>query len=145
MIKLSSLTAADRAELNARVEREVFEQQVACCEEYPQGAAEFKELTYHGTPGIWYVYDDEGVSYVRDFLRDGNAMLELIEQMCSLGYRYVMRGNFEGNGQHWAAFDHQEWADANPLYQSGSCDSEQLAVVLAALQAMKGEQECISG
>lgn len=63
------------------------------------------------------------------------AAWEVVEKLMAYGYRYVMRGNFEGNGLHWCGFDHQEWADMNPLFQSPPCVSLPLAICRAALKA----------
>ncbi|MDD5722688.1 MAG: hypothetical protein PHY29_02985 [Syntrophales bacterium] len=64
---------------------------------------------------------------------DLSAAWMVVEKMMSLGYRYVMRSNFEGNGLHWCGFDHQEWAYRNPLHQSELCKSLPHAICLAAL------------
>ena len=68
---------------------------------------------------------------------DISAAWMVVEKMMKLGYRYVLRGNFEGNGLHWCGFDQQEWADLNPLWQCKPCDSLPVAICRAALLAME--------
>ena len=86
----------------------------------------------------------------KDFHYEGNSMVptpsyssdmssafKIIEKMMKLGYRYVLRGNFEGNGLHWCGFDQQEWADLNPLWQCKPCKSLPVAICRSALLAME--------
>lgn len=68
-----------------------------------------------------------------DFSRNMSYAFSVIEKLMSMGYRYVARGNFAGNRLHFAAFDHQDWADPNPLYKSNLCKSLPLAICQAAL------------
>jgi hypothetical protein len=67
---------------------------------------------------------------------DISAAFEVVEKMMSLGYRYVMRGNYEGNGLHWVGFDLQEWADCNPPWQSPIVKSLPEAICKASLIAV---------
>jgi hypothetical protein len=64
--------------------------------------------------------------------------------MMSLSYRYNLRGNFEGDRLHVAAFDNQDWADSNPLWKSGYCKTLphaiSVAALLARLDAMDGKR-----
>lgn len=68
------------------------------------------------------------------------AAMQVVEKMMELGFRYVMRGNFENNGLHHAAFDHADWADANPLYQSPLGKSLPEAICRAALIALDSKK-----
>ena len=77
---------------------------------------------------------------IPDYSRGIAAAWLVVEKIMSMGYRYAMRGNFDGDGLHWAAFDHQAWADANPLFQSPMCHSLPLAICYAALIAILKEK-----
>ena len=84
--------------------------------------------------------------YLRTFVQpyyssDISAAWMVVEKMMKLGYRYVLRGNFEGNGLHWCGFDQQEWADLNPLWQCKPCKSLPVAICRAALLAMEDSDE----
>ena len=61
---------------------------------------------------------------------------EVVEKMMAKGYNYTIRGNFEGNGKHWCGFDHQNWADSNPIFQSPLCNTLPMAICKAALIAV---------
>jgi hypothetical protein len=77
---------------------------------------------------------------IPDYSRDMSYAFAVAEKLMSMGYRYVMRGNFEGNGLHWAGFDYQEWADQNPPFQSPLCKSLPEAICKAALIAVLKER-----
>lgn len=78
---------------------------------------------------------------IPNYSTDISAAWEVVEKMMNKKYRYVFRGNFEGDGLHWAAFDQQEWADSNPPWQSNLCESLPLAICRAALLAVREEGE----
>jgi len=73
-------------------------------------------------------------SYSEAYSMEASWMV--VEKMMAKGYNYTIRGNFEGNGKHWCGFDHQEWADSNPLFKSPLCDTLPLAICKAALIAI---------
>lgn len=80
---------------------------------------------------------------ISSYSQDIEAAWEVVEKMMSKEYRYVLKGNFRGNGKHWCGFDNQEWVDHNPLFQSPLCDTLPLAICKAALIAItqdKGEE-----
>jgi hypothetical protein len=98
----------------------------------------------------WCKKDFDGDHYVRGnphfshYSTEISAAWEVVEKIMSMGYRYVFRGNFEGNGLHSVGFDEQDWADNNPLYKSQLCSSLPLAICKAALVAVmskRGELE----
>ncbi len=62
----------------------------------------------------------------------------VIEAMHEKGWRYLMLKGFQaGNHRHYAAFDQQEWYDANPPWFAWA-DSLPTAVARAALKALEG-------
>jgi hypothetical protein len=63
----------------------------------------------------------------------------VVEKMMELKYRYVCRGDFEGNGLHWVGFDQEEWADPDPLLQSPMTKTLPEAIVKAALMTIINE------
>lgn len=81
--------------------------------------------------------DERETESAEPYSTDIAAAMEVVEKMMSLGYRYVMRGNFRNNQLHHAAFDHAEWADENPLYQSRLERALPEAICRAALAAIE--------
>jgi hypothetical protein len=69
--------------------------------------------------------------------QDINLAWQVVRALMQKGYRYVLRGNFEGDGKHSAAFDDQDWADSNPLFRSWGSDSLPTAICRAALKATR--------
>ena len=74
---------------------------------------------------------------ISNYSTDIAAAMQVVNKMMSLGYRYVMRGNFRCNQLHHAAFDHASWADENPLYQSRLERTLPEAICRAALVAIE--------
>lgn len=70
------------------------------------------------------------------FSTDISAAWEVINKMMELKFRYVCRGNFMGDGLHHCAFDGQDWADANPIYQGSMCKTLPESICKAALIAI---------
>lgn len=73
------------------------------------------------------------VNEIPHYSTDIAAAWQVVEHLMRQDYRYVLRGNFEGNGLHWCGFDEEGWADLNPLWQSPLCESLPLAICRAAL------------
>jgi hypothetical protein len=74
---------------------------------------------------------------VEPYSTDLTAAGRVIDHLMALGYRYVMQGNWHGDGQYWVGFDDQDGAGPYPPYQSGPCASIPLAICLAALDVLR--------
>jgi hypothetical protein len=135
---------SENRELDALVAERVMGWPVLTQPDNPKGNDEwyaslpFPCLILHPWGGYWL---QRGWLDMVDFRPSESieAAMQVVEKMTQLGFRfrYVMRGNFENNGLHHAAFDHADWADANPLYQSPLAKSLPEAICRAALAAVK--------
>jgi len=75
------------------------------------------------------------LEFYAPFSTDISAAFEVIQKMHEMKYKYTLHGYFMGAELQIATFDHQDWADANPLYKAVS-DSAPLAICRAALLAV---------
>jgi hypothetical protein len=63
----------------------------------------------------------------------------VVSEMSIRGFRYVVRGYWEGENKHYAAFDDNYVADSNPLFKAGPCERPAEAICRAALKAVARE------
>ena len=78
-----------------------------------------------------------GLAYSTDL----GAAWRVIEHLMRQGYRYVIHGNSQGDGQHWVRFERQNWSESHPVAQGGPCASLPLAICQAALEVMAARKE----
>ncbi len=73
---------------------------------------------------------------------DNTTIWQVVERMHELGWRYVMLKGFQqGNHRHYAAFDRQEWYDANPPWSAWAGTLPEAicrAALLAVAETVKG-------
>lgn len=81
------------------------------------------------------VFGDMHKNQTPEFSEDILDAWRVIEKMHENKYQYTLRGHFMGVEQHIATFDHQDWADANPLYSAHGATAP-LAICRAALLAV---------
>lgn len=96
-------------------------------------------MVQNGTyPSQYLVHQTLGRILPDDFDRystDLSTAFEVIQKMHEMKYKYTLHGHFMGSELQIATFDHQDWADANPLYKAVA-DSAPLAICRAALLAV---------